>query len=191
VSESPIVVFDACVLYPAPLRDLLMWLSKNGLIAARWSDLILAEWVENLLANRIDLKRERLLRTCSEMNRAIPDALVTGYDPLIDSITLPDVDDRHVVAVAMTAGASVILTLNLKDFPAGQLPTGVVAAAPDPFLCELFQHRPGEVLETMREHRSMLRKPSKTVDEYLATLTANGLVSLVELVRVHLETERL
>ena len=87
----------------------------------------------------------------------------------------------------MTAEASLILTLNLKDFPAGQLPDGIVSVAPDPFLCELFHQSPGEVLETMREHRRVLQKPSKTVDEYLATLTANGLVRFVESVRVHAE----
>ena len=187
MGETPIVVYDACVLYPAPLRDLLMWLAKNGLIAARWSERILSEWVENLLLNRSDLKRERLLRTCSEMNRAIPDAMITGYEPLIETITLPDVDDRHVVATAIAAEASVILTANLKDFPATQLPAGIFAIAPDAFLCDLFGQRPGEVLETMREHRQFLRKPTKTTEEYLSTLVSNGLSSFVELVRCHSE----
>lgn len=183
MTESPIVVYDACVLYPAPLRDLLMWLAKNGLIAARWSDRILSEWVESLLVNRPDLKRERLIRTCSEMNRAVPDAMVTGYESLIESMTLPDADDRHVLAAAVTAGASVILTTNLKDFPADQLPAGIVAAAPDFFLSQLFAVYPEEILETMREHRQQLQKPSKTVEEYLATLSANGLVRLMEMAR--------
>ena len=183
MDEAPIVVFDACVLYPAPLRDLLMWLAKNGLVAARWSERILSEWVENLLRNRPDLKRERLLRTCSEMNRAIPDAMVSGYEPLIDSITLPDQDDRHVVAAAVTAEATVILTANLDDFPAHLLPAGIIALAPDPFLCELFSQHAGEVMETMREHREMLQKPRKTVEEYLSTLTGNGLILFVEAIR--------
>jgi predicted nucleic acid-binding protein len=187
VNEAPIVVFDACVIYPAPLRDLLMWLAKNGLVSARWSEEILAEWVENLLINRPDLKRERLLRTCSEMNRAVPDAMVSGYEPHIDTITLPDENDRHVVAAAVAAEATFILTANLKDFPRNQLPAGIMATAPDPFLCELFSQFPDEVLETMREHRQMLKKPSKTVEEYLATLTSNGLVTFVEAVRIHLE----
>lgn len=183
MGETPIVVYDACVLYPAPLRDLLMWLAKNGLVAARWSERILSEWMENLLLNRPDLKRERLLRTCSEMNRAIPDAIVSDYEALIDGIALPDEDDRHVVAAALMSGAKVILTANLKDFPAKQLPDGIVARSPDPFLCDLFSLHPVEMLETMREHRGMLQKPSKTVDEYLASLERNGLISFVEAVR--------
>lgn len=183
VERSTVVVLDACVLYPAPLRDLLMWLAKNGLIAARWTDRILAEWVENLLLNRPDLKRERLERTCSEMNRAVPDAMVIGYEDGIAMIILPDHDDRHVVAAAVTANATVILTANLKDFPAAQLPDGIVAMAPDDFLCGLLAEHPVEVVDTMREHRQMLQKPSKTVDEYLATLTGNGLRSFTDAVR--------
>lgn len=117
------------------------------------------------------------------MNRAIPDAMVSGYEHLIDTITLPDENDRHVVAAAIVAEASVILTANLKDFPPSHLPDGIVALAPDPFLCELFDLHPDEVLETMREHRQTLQKPSKTVEEYLSTLSANGLILLVQAIR--------
>ena len=52
------------------------------------------------------------------MNKAVPDALVTGFEPLIDSIDLPDVDDRHVAAAAVRSNAEIIVTLNLRDFPA-------------------------------------------------------------------------
>ena len=55
------------------------------------------------------------------MNEAVRDCLVTGYEDLIDSLTLPDPDDRHVLAAAIRAGASVIVTYNLKDFPAATL----------------------------------------------------------------------
>ena len=65
-------MLDACVLYPAPLRDLLMWSASTGLFSARWSADILAEWTENLLRNRPDLKRDRLDRTCAEMNKPSP-----------------------------------------------------------------------------------------------------------------------
>ena len=34
ISVGPVVVLDACVLYPAPLRDLLMWLAKNRVFSA-------------------------------------------------------------------------------------------------------------------------------------------------------------
>src|SRR5215813_13223617 len=110
-------LFDACVLYPAPLRDLLMWLALTGLFNARWTDQIHDEWIRNVLADRPDLKAEQLERTRLLMNTKVRDCLVTGYDDLIERLTLPDPDDRHVLAAAIRAGADVIVTINLRDFP--------------------------------------------------------------------------
>ena len=174
----PIVLLDACVLYPAPLRDLLMWSASTGLFSARWSADILAEWTENLVRNRPDLKRDRLKRTCAEMNRAVPDAMVTGYESLVPTLTLPDADDRHVLAAAIACGAEVILTLNLKDFPPEQLPSGIVALAPDPFLVQVFELNSAALLHTMVEHRASLTRPPKTSEEYVKSLRHGGLVEL-------------
>jgi predicted nucleic acid-binding protein len=110
-------LYDSCVLYPAPLRDLLMWLALSDLFRARWSNDIHEEWIRNLLEDRPDLTRERLERTRDKMNSNIRDCLVTGYEPLIDGLTLPDPNDRHVLAAAIRASADVIVTFNLKDFP--------------------------------------------------------------------------
>jgi hypothetical protein len=82
-------LYDSCVLYPAPLRDLLMWLALSDLFRARWSNDIHEEWIRNLLEDRPDLTRERLERTRDKMNSNIRDCLVTGYEPLIDGLTLP------------------------------------------------------------------------------------------------------
>ena len=100
------VVYDACVLYPAPLRDLLMHLALSDLYRARWSDLIHDEWTRNVLANRNDLNSDQLNRTRQLMNANVRDSLVTGFEYLIPSIKLPDPDDRHVVAAAIHSGAS-------------------------------------------------------------------------------------
>ena len=92
------VVYDACVLYPAPLRDFLLHLAATDLFRARWSEWIHIEWMRNLLARRPDLSRERLQRTRQLMDQSVPDCLVTGYEGLIDSLNLPDSNDRHVLA---------------------------------------------------------------------------------------------
>ena len=173
-----IVLYDACVIYPAPLRDLLMWVAKNGLVYARWSDQILEEWIRSLLENRKDLSRERLERTRTHMNIAIPDALVMGFEHFISSLDLPDVDDRHVLAVAIASEAEIILTLNLTDFPKDRLPKGILAMAPDPFLCHLFEIHAEALLATMKEHRANLFNPPKSPEEYLGTLRAVGLAEL-------------
>jgi len=118
VRHSPFTaVYDACVLYPAPLRDFLMWLALSGRFRARWSLEIHNEWKRNLLKNRPDLTTEQLDRTSDLMDQAIPDACVYGYERLIEGLTLPDVDDRHVLAAAIRCNASVIVTFNQKDFP--------------------------------------------------------------------------
>ena len=183
----PIVLLDACVLYPAPLRDLLMWSASRGLVSARWSEEILAEWTENLLRNRPDLKRDRLERTCAEMNRAVPDAMVTDYEPLVSTLTLPDADDRHVLAAAMACGAEVILTLNLKDFPPQLLPDGMVALAPDPFLVQVFDLNPPALLTIMAEHRASLTRPAKSAEQYVEALRHGGLKEPGARVAEHLD----
>jgi hypothetical protein len=93
------VVYDACVLYPAPLRDLLMHLALSDLFRARWSNMIHDEWIRNVHANRPDLSRDRLDRTRDRMNHSVRDCVVSDFEYMISSISLPDPDDRHVVAM--------------------------------------------------------------------------------------------
>ena len=109
------------MLYPAPLRDFLMWLALTDLFRARWTNEIHEEWMQSVLKNRSDLKREQLERTRDMMNSHVRDCLVTGHESLIETITLPDPGDRHVVAAAIKSGASLIVTFNLKDFPTSAL----------------------------------------------------------------------
>ena len=132
-------LYDACVLYPAPLRDLLMQLALSDLFSARWTNQIHDEWIRNVLANRPELKRHQLERTCRLMNAHVLDSLVTGYENLIDALTLPDPDDRHVLAAAIRSGADVIVTYNLDDFPKRVLhPLGIEAQHPDLFVTRLL-----------------------------------------------------
>ena len=102
------VVYDACVLYPAPLRDFLMWLGLSGRFRARWSSQIHDEWRRSLLRDRPDLTVEQLNRTSDLMDQAIPDALVVGHEAIAENLHLPDPDDRHVLAAAIRCGASVV-----------------------------------------------------------------------------------
>ena len=108
-------VLDACVLFPAPLRDLLMSLADEGIYGARWTAQIHDEWVRNLSAKRPDLDRQKLQRTASLMNEVVEDALVENYEYLIPTLELPDPDDRHVLAAAIVGHADAIVTFNLKE----------------------------------------------------------------------------
>ena len=82
------VLYDSCVLYPAPLRDLLMQLALTDLFRAKWTDAIHEEWMRNVAADRPDLSRAQLERTRDLMNANVRDCLVTGFEPLVDA--LPD-----------------------------------------------------------------------------------------------------
>jgi hypothetical protein len=93
--EPPVsAVYDANILYPAPLRDLFIRLAQAGLVRAKWTETIHDEWLRNVLKNNPQLSPDRLARTRNLMNEAVRDCLVTGYEDLIDSLTLPDPDDR-------------------------------------------------------------------------------------------------
>lgn len=173
-------VYDACVLYPAPLRDFLMWLALSGRFRARWSSEIHAEWQRNLLARRPDLTAAQVERTAALMDRAVPDALVTGYKPQIASLQLPDPDDRHVLAAAIRCHASVIVTFNGKDFQAGTLaPFGLEAQHPDEFIQNLFDLDPVAVIAAARSQRQQLKNPPMAVDRFLDVLLRQGLVGMV------------
>jgi hypothetical protein len=127
------------VLYPAPLRDLLLWLALSGLYWPRWTAMIHEEWMRSLLKNRPELARDRLERTRDLMNKAVPDCLVEGYDGLIAGLSLPDPDDRHGLAAAIHGGAEAIVTFNLTDFPAGTLAAhGIQAQHPDEFIAHIL-----------------------------------------------------
>lgn len=176
------VVLDACVLYPARLRDLLMHLGLVGLYQPKWSDRIQDEWSRNLRLNRPDIPLESLRRTQSLMNRALPDANITGYESLIDGIALPDKDDRHVVAAALRAKAEVIVTLNLRDFPSTSLDIlQIQALHPDDFIADLFDLNPGLALEAVRRQRASLRHPPMTVSEFMNLLSLQGLPHTVQI----------
>jgi hypothetical protein len=90
--------YDASVLYPSELRNLLMHLTLTGLCRAKWSAAVHEEWIRALLRNRADLTREKLERTRMLMDKHATDAVVTGYEELIEGLRLPDPDDRHVLA---------------------------------------------------------------------------------------------
>lgn len=178
------VIYDACVLYPAPLRDLLMRLALTDLYRARWTDMIHEEWIRNVLKQRPDLKPEDLSRTRSLMNAHVRDSLITNFEHLIPSVELPDNDDRHVVAAAIHSGANLIVTFNLKDFPSEQLKRyNLVAQHPDDFIFDLLDLHPASVCEAAAIHRRSLKNPPKTVNEYLDTLLKQGLTQTVSLLK--------
>ena len=187
--DQPVTaVYDANILYPAPLRDLFMRLAEVGLVRARWTDVIHEEWTRNVLADNPRLSAERLARTRTLMNEAIRDCLVTGFEDLVASLSLPDPDDRHVLAVAIRLDAEVVVTYNIKDFPEDTLARfDIKAQHPDDFLVSLLDVTPGLVCAAVKRQREGLRNPPKTAEELLDTLESQGLTQAVARLRQFVE----
>ena len=179
-----VVVYDACVLYPAPLRDLLIRLAQSGIVRAHWSSQILDECFASILEQRPDLKPEALARTRELMMEAIPDCMVSGHEKMVDALKLPDPDDRHVLAAAIRADAEAIITFNLKDFPEHHLVEYEVEAIhPDNFVLHLLELWPAAVANAVREQASALKKPPVTPARVLDILRKNGLAQSVAKLR--------
>ncbi len=173
-------VFDACVLYPAPLRDLLVGLATTDLFRARWTDHIHEEWIRNLLSDRPDITRERIQRTRMFMDCAVQDCLVHGYESLMNGLELPDPNDRHVLAAAIRAHAEVIVTFNQKDFPQDVLQEfGIFTEHPDDFVVNLIDLNQAAVVTIARDQRARLKNPPRSAKEFLDNLRNQGLTRTV------------
>lgn len=173
-------LYDACVLYPAPLRDLLMRLALTDLFRARWTAQIHDEWMRAVLRSRPDLNREQLERTRALMDSHVRDCLVTGFEPLIEGLALPDPNDRHVLAAAIRTRAGVIVTFNLDDFPNDYLGQfGIAAQHPDEFITHLIDLSPGAVCAAVKRQRESLQNPPKSVTELLDALSRQSLPETV------------
>ena len=182
-------LLDANVLYPAGLRDFLLRLADRYLYTPLWSADIHAEWMRNLLVDRPDVSANVLERTRTVMDRHFPDAVVTGYSALAAKLDLPDPGDSHVLAAAIEGGADVIVTRNLRDFPADSLaPYGLTAQHPDSFIVDLFDADREAVLAAVRGHRAALRNPPRSTSEHLVALERLDLVRTASLFRPHLDS---
>jgi predicted nucleic acid-binding protein len=176
-----IAVLDACVLYPPSLRDLFMWLAVTKTYEPRWSEEIHAEWIRNVLEDRPDVTTSQLERTRRLMDQINPKSLVRDYESRIPLLSLPDQNDRHVLAAAIEARASVIVTLNLVDFPKCALaPYGIRPLSPDAFLDAAFAQQSDRFLQGIQKHRASLKNPPQSIEEYLTTLKNQGLTSVAE-----------
>ena len=173
-------ILDANIFYPAPLRDLFLQLAVTDLFKARWTADIHREWINALLRNQPTRDRAKLERTREMMDRATRDCLITEYEQLIPSLSLPDPADRHVLAAAIVGKCNVIVTWNLIHFPASALrPFGIEAQSPDLFLSNQLNLSPEIFCAAVHKVRLRLKNPPYTVAQYLATLTRQGLLATV------------
>jgi len=126
---------------------------------------------------RKGITREEALKRVQKMNQAFPDALVLNYELLIDSLTLPDIDDRHVLAAAIKTNADLIITNNLKDFPTEYLSSfGIKAKAPDDFLTDIIDLNQDISVQAFKKMVLGKKNPPHNEYEVLDILRNNGLI---------------
>lgn len=170
----PRAVLDACVLYPAALRDVLLRCAEVGLFFPRWSDRILDEMVGALSRTRPDIPPHRLQRLRALITQAFPEAVVE-LAPSV-RIDLPDMNDAHVVATAVVCSADYLVTRNTRDFPAsvlrGVMPARVVL--PDEFLLMLLAEETAAVVGAVVEAARALRNPPMSAEQLLGLLATQA-----------------
>ena len=175
----PVAVLDANVLYPQFLRDVLLRLAAAEIFVPRWTDRIQREWMRNLARDRPDIPAERIARVRKLMEEAFPEAQVKGYRTYEKLFPGVHHKDRHVSAAAVKAGAAVIVTWNLRDFPPDALsPHGISAIDPDRFIAGLAARETTAAM-VLERHRAALRKPPCSPAEYRAAFAAAGLTRAV------------
>lgn len=163
------VLLDSCVLYPYELRDLLLEAAHEQLYRVHWSPQILEDTVRNLVSDGRTTP-ERSAKFCAAMDRAFPEALVEPPAGLADQLGC-DPGDRHVLAAAIAAKAEVIVTLNVRHFPAQVLePLGIEAVTPDQFLCNLLDLDPTAIHSCLLAMAARQRNPARSAQVLLQIL---------------------
>jgi predicted nucleic acid-binding protein len=181
-----IVVYDANVLYPNTLRDLLIRIAQlPHIVQAKWTDEILDEMLEALRKNRPDISEEKASRLRERMIAAVRDCLVLGHQPLIEVLDLPDPDDRHVLAAAIKVNAQIIVTWNRKDFPSEKLaPWGVRAKSPDDFVRDVMGIDAQAVWACVQQIVDSRTRRPVAIEDVLGELERDGLVASAAAMRI-------
>ena len=180
-------LLDANVLYPSLLRDILLSLAHAYLYIAKWSKDIRNEWTSALINNKPD-KKDIILAVADIMDEAIPDCLVYGYEHLVDSLVLPDKDDRHVLAAAITGHADAIITLNVKDFPEKILDSfGIEIQTPDEFVLNQIMLKDTVALVAFKAMRERWERPHYTAQTMVDLLEKRGLSQTSAYLRDYVE----
>ncbi|MGN7977461.1 PIN domain-containing protein [Microbacterium sp. 22195] len=185
-----IATLDTSVLWPSLQRDFLLSLAVEGAYRPTWSSVILDELEfheEAKLVKRGVPAAEAATRAgtlIAAMRREFADAEVEGWEPLEGTFGLPDPDDEHVVAAAVIAGAGVIVTENLRDFPADKIPPSIQVLAAKEFAKNTVALNPRYALAAVQEiaSRSGRHGATLTVEAILTTLRDRyGLVEAVDM----------
>lgn len=169
------VVLDACVLVPVVLADTLLRIAERELYLPLWTGRILGEARDAVSKVHPDVDQALVAGRFEQMESAFSESLVRGWQPLEQTVDLPDPNDRHVVAAALQRNADALVTMNLRDFPSAVLKQhSLEAIHPDDFLLDHLDLAPRIVLDVLRDQASHTRNPVLSTVDLLARLHRAG-----------------
>lgn len=182
---------DSCTLAGTLKRNLLLTLAEAEFFRVRWSSKVMDETevaIGRILAAKLAPDAlERASRARRVMEEAFEDARVEDYDEFLSVCAgLPDPDDAHVLAAALKTQAATIVTENLSDFPATHLDRlNIEARSADAFIADTIALDPGRAVAAIRRMRERFKTPSKTPEDLLLDMEADGLTETVDILRPH------
>lgn len=182
---------DACVLVAPLKRNMLLTLAAAEFFRVRWSACVLDEVERAVRALRekkgITTAAADAARARQAMEAAFEEASVTGFEPRLSEWPgLPDANDAHVIAAAVHAGADIIVTDNLRDFPPDILAElGIEARSADMFLADTIDLDQARAVHALAEMRHRLTRPEMTAEDLLVRMEAEGLTETVDVLRSH------
>ena len=178
-------VLDANVLFPYRKRDTLLRFFEAEIYQGRWSEQIHAEWMRSVLANMPHIEGS-LLSQQRAILKHFPDAMVTGHEPLVHELDLPDPDDAHVLAAAIQCSANCIVTENISDFPSVELNKyNIEALSADEFLSRFFSSHRKQSLSVLKRMQKRYIRPAFSPSEFILDLSAKGLPKLAACASEH------
>lgn len=175
-------LLDACVLADVFKRNLLLSLARAELFRPRWSPQILDETERAIM--RITKGETDGTKQRAAIERAFREACVTGYDALIAAVTLPDPNDRHVLAAAIHTNAQVLVTDNLKDFPSDELAKfGIELKSPDEFMSDTITLHEQTAFGALKAMRARYQNPALTTGKIIQFAESRGLMTTALLLK--------
>lgn len=184
IKPDSIVFCDASVLYQAQIRDLLLEICvHHNLLRLRWSQKVQDEWI-NKLSERDPKIKESLEKTRKRMEDAVPECLVHDYHLIEQSLKLPGLNDRHVLAAAIHSRSNFLLTENQKDFPESILSRHyLIAVSVETLLCSIQEQYQYVLLGALRNILTRLRNPPISIEDWCLRLERIGFPKSSRLIR--------
>lgn len=167
---------DTNVLWPSLQRDFLLSLAADDLYRPLWSEAVLDELLEHEALKQVSRGRtieeavDRAERLILRMRQSFAEAETQGWEALVGTFGLPDLDDEHVAAAAVASGAAVVVTDNIKDFPPELLPVGLGVQSAAQFLTHLVASTPKRAASSLIAMTSRYRNPAYRPDDVLHQL---------------------